>query len=450
VESRIKVLVVDDEEMIREFIISVVGIGFPAHFFEAASGKQAIEILKNNDIDIVLCDYNMPNGNGRTVFQHVKTMSSQPKFLLITSEEISKITDIVTQPGCGHLDKPFDCDQLNRQISYLLDIIPVEKGVSEFVNIKKELLVCIDPLPFDLFIQLKESHYIKYINGGHSLSVTDKERFDKFQNNSFFVKTDLFYQYIVKQQRTVFQSSLYPKEGIDHKFTMAEIENDLVGLGLSKFVNDKELMALTQKNLKTVFALSYKVKALNGLLDWVDKSDLSPKKLHSVLLTLFCNIILKNLQTVFDFNSYLNLSYVAVLHDINLDDYLVQNEYRIMKSLDIKSHINKFEQDTVIEHITKLMPIVKNWVHCPQEVLDMIESHHEKPDGSGFPKHLTGDKIVELAAVFNVAHDMTALIWERKTEDELKKSISNLSKLYSGYKQFEEPLRILAKEIFLK
>jgi two-component system chemotaxis response regulator CheY len=450
VDGALAVLVVDDEEMIREFIISVVGVGFPANFFEAESGEQAIEILKNKQIDIVLCDYNMPNGSGRTVFKYIKTLIVQPKFLLITSEDISNISDMTSQPGCGHLDKPFDCDQLNRQISYLLDIIPIEKGASEFVNIKKELLDGNDTLPFDIFIKLRDSHFIKYINGDHNLSATDKERLDKLQKNNIFVKTDLFYQYIAKQQRTVFQSSIYPQGGVEHRFNIAEIEKDLIGLGLNKFVNNKELMAVTQKNLKTVFALSYKVKALNGLLDWVENSDLSPKKLHSVLLTLFCNIILKNLQAVYDFNSYLSLSYVAVLHDLNLNDYIVQNEYRILNSISIKSPINKSEQEIVIDHIPKLMQIIKSWAHCPQEVLDIIEHHHEKPDGSGFPNHLTGDKISEMAAVFNVAHDMTSLIWERKTEDELKKGISNLASSYFGYKQFEEPMRILAKEIFFK
>jgi HD-GYP domain-containing protein (c-di-GMP phosphodiesterase class II) len=138
--------------------------------------------------------------------------------------------------------------------------------------------------------------------------------------------------------------------------------------------------------LKTVFALTAKVRTFNGLLGWVNNQNISFKKTHAVLITLFCNIILKQLNSVtYDFRFYLNLSYSTVLHDLNLSDYLIKNEFRILNAHQIKSHINRSEQQDLINHVNQLMPTITNWAHCPTQVLKIIQNHHERPNGNGFP-----------------------------------------------------------------
>lgn len=71
-KHRIKVLVVDDHELIRDIVrqtLSMIGI---KNIFDAASGNAALEIMKNNPCDIILTDMDMENGNGLELLKAVR------------------------------------------------------------------------------------------------------------------------------------------------------------------------------------------------------------------------------------------------------------------------------------------------------------------------------------------------------------------------------------------
>ena len=67
-----QVLIVDDEENLRHMLSTVlVKQGYRAD--TAESGIQALERLRDNAYDIVLCDIIMPEKNGYEVCEFIKT-----------------------------------------------------------------------------------------------------------------------------------------------------------------------------------------------------------------------------------------------------------------------------------------------------------------------------------------------------------------------------------------
>src|SRR4030067_764783 len=70
-----KVLIVDDEEVIRKFLkINLVNWGYEVR--EAVDGAEALEQLKLDDFNLLICDIMMPNKDGWEV---LKEMRSDPK-----------------------------------------------------------------------------------------------------------------------------------------------------------------------------------------------------------------------------------------------------------------------------------------------------------------------------------------------------------------------------------
>ncbi len=70
-----KVLVVDDEEVIRKFLkINLVNWGYEVK--EAVDGAEALEQLNLDDFNLLICDIIMPNKDGWEV---LKEMRSDPK-----------------------------------------------------------------------------------------------------------------------------------------------------------------------------------------------------------------------------------------------------------------------------------------------------------------------------------------------------------------------------------
>ena len=100
-----KVLIVDDEEMIRGVLKEYVEFeGGTA--YEAADGMQAVRLCKDNDFDIILMDVMMPKLDGFSAVKEIKKIKNIPVIMLSArGEEYDKLfgfeigaDDYVTKP----------------------------------------------------------------------------------------------------------------------------------------------------------------------------------------------------------------------------------------------------------------------------------------------------------------------------------------------------------------
>lgn len=100
-----KVLIVDDEEMIRGVLKEYVEFeGGTA--YEAADGMQAVRLCKDNDFDIILMDVMMPKLDGFSAVKEIKKSKNIPVIMLSArGEEYDKLfgfeigaDDYVTKP----------------------------------------------------------------------------------------------------------------------------------------------------------------------------------------------------------------------------------------------------------------------------------------------------------------------------------------------------------------
>lgn len=100
-----KILAVDDEEMIREVIKEYsINEGFIVE--EADNGRDAVFKVKNNDYDLIIMDIMMPHMDGYTAIKEIKKIKNIPVIVLSArGEEYDKLTgfdigidDYVTKP----------------------------------------------------------------------------------------------------------------------------------------------------------------------------------------------------------------------------------------------------------------------------------------------------------------------------------------------------------------
>lgn len=79
----INILLVDDEEELLE--LYEMKLETKSHGVKTAiDGNSAIELLKKEKFQLILCDINMPNGNGIDVFNHFNAAGCPGKFAFIT------------------------------------------------------------------------------------------------------------------------------------------------------------------------------------------------------------------------------------------------------------------------------------------------------------------------------------------------------------------------------
>ncbi len=106
------VLIVDDSSTMRNVIKKVLrltGISFGS-CLEAGNGQEAMDVLENNWVDLIVSDINMPVMDG---FGLLRALKSQPSFqdvpvVLITTESNEKRLQEAMHLGAkGYIHKPF-------------------------------------------------------------------------------------------------------------------------------------------------------------------------------------------------------------------------------------------------------------------------------------------------------------------------------------------------------
>lgn len=113
-----KVLVVEDDEMIREGVAEYLS-EFGYSVVEAADGEAALNQF-DNDIHLVILDIQIPVKNGLEVLKVIRQQSTLPILILTAfSDEAYKI-DAFTHLADGYIEKPFSLPVLKVRIDALM------------------------------------------------------------------------------------------------------------------------------------------------------------------------------------------------------------------------------------------------------------------------------------------------------------------------------------------
>ena len=117
-----KILIVDDEEDFR--ITTGTMLSLKVHtVIYAQDGIQALESIRINSPDVVLCDIDMPKLKGFDVLSELRkdpTISSIPIIFLTGKHDISYMVRAMHLNVDDFLNKPFDSEDLFRVINIQL------------------------------------------------------------------------------------------------------------------------------------------------------------------------------------------------------------------------------------------------------------------------------------------------------------------------------------------
>lgn len=127
------ILVIDDHEELRAFLYQQLNVFY--HILSASGGEQALQLLNENSVDLIISDVMMPGMDGFELCRLVKTdirTSHIPVILLTAKANIdAKITGLELGADV-YIEKPFAMDYLRAQINSLL--LNRERLRQRFIN----------------------------------------------------------------------------------------------------------------------------------------------------------------------------------------------------------------------------------------------------------------------------------------------------------------------------
>jgi DNA-binding response OmpR family regulator len=120
----LNVLVVDDAAFIRDLIKKAMRDTYPSFkIHEAIDGRKAQTVLKSNRIDLVLCDWEMPEMSGLELITWMRQEEryADTPFMMITSRgERDHVIKAVTAGVSDYIGKPFTRDNFIAKVNKLL------------------------------------------------------------------------------------------------------------------------------------------------------------------------------------------------------------------------------------------------------------------------------------------------------------------------------------------
>lgn len=247
--ENVNVVIVDDNPMILntldEVISSEAGLSVIGR---ADNGKDAIDMIKDTQPDVVLLDLVMPQMDGITVVENIKkktSMLKNPAFIILSAVGGEQMTEEAFQAGANYfLMKPFDKDILVNKIrrigkrpvrpvpgkvleASLKAATPEEAAMNREEYMKEHLETDITKMLHELGIPAHIKGY-QYLRDAISMVVRDREMMEAV--------TKILYPEIAKKNYT---SSSRVERAIRHAIEVAwgrgslEVIDELFGYTIS-------------------------------------------------------------------------------------------------------------------------------------------------------------------------------------------------------------------------
>jgi two-component system chemotaxis response regulator CheY len=109
-----RILTIDDSKTIRDMLmLTLADAGFDV--LQAVDGKDGLDVLDREQVDVVITDINMPKMDGYEVIRHMRSNSAHkttPILVLTTESETDKKSLARAAGATGWMVKPFDPDRL--------------------------------------------------------------------------------------------------------------------------------------------------------------------------------------------------------------------------------------------------------------------------------------------------------------------------------------------------
>ena len=114
-----KVLVVDDSTTMRRIICNTLNTALHTpEILEAGDGEEGLKLFKGNqDVDIILTDWNMPKMNGLAFLEKVREINTEVPVVMITTEaEKQNIVTAIKAGANTYVVKPFTPEVLQEKL----------------------------------------------------------------------------------------------------------------------------------------------------------------------------------------------------------------------------------------------------------------------------------------------------------------------------------------------
>ena len=403
-----KIFLIEDDAQVSSILRPLLQTRFLADVLETSSLQEAIELLEGpwEASDLIICDY---HGKGSALMKCLLGLCPKVPCIFVIDEN-AYVSDLFRVMGSFHLET------VTRQNMYeeLIQAIGQmkKKGLFEeketpdsgYVRVPVRTLQQTGHIAADIHIQLSSNSYSKLFR--------KNDDYDLVQLDRYFQKKGIEYFYILREQfgetvgkqiggltKLIEKSEVDPKEAREVTESALEMIQDLT----SKIGFTPEVQALALKTVDLTVKMLGKNPNLSVILTDLKKNKGKYITSHSLMLAQIacasaCRIGWKSGPT------FVKLTLAAILHDLSIQDNELAKKQTIEEA---RAHCQSNSQDLISFklHPANAAEYARKFHDIPPDVDTIIAQHHERPDGTGFPRKLFPNRISPLSCLFIISED---------------------------------------------
>lgn len=120
----IRILIIEDmENFRRQMLKDLRDLGMVGTIDDAENIQSAVNLLKQNKYDLILSDWNLPDGTGYDLlvkFKQSALSKNTPYILCTTMDEVSSILKALSAGADEYIVKPWQTNELRKKIEAVM------------------------------------------------------------------------------------------------------------------------------------------------------------------------------------------------------------------------------------------------------------------------------------------------------------------------------------------
>ncbi len=439
-----KILVVDDEEMIRDLCSHILTAeGYQVTI--VSNGAAALEELSRHDMDLLITDIKMPGMDGLELFERVKQLNQDIVTIFITGHgTLDTAIESLMRGVDGFVLKPFTQEEI---------LAAVERAITrsrlQNENIRLKALIPLFEISKLLVTEIDLAHLFKIITevlvqefsvDRVSLMLVDEASGDLIIRASHGLPAELAMKsrrkpgqgvsgLVLKNRKPlIISAGKHPAPDVMAAINVEDMpvssmsvpligKNKVFGvLNVSKYTgspfsaSDLQIVLILSSQVVTAMenAALYEdlrenyFRTVQALVAAVEAKD-PYTRWHSTNVAKYAVAIARDLGM--SPTQLEEMHIAAILHDvgkIGISEVIISKPDRLSRE----------EFDIMKDHPAHGIRILEP-IGFSTAIINAIYQHHERYDGKGYPRGLAGEEISLAARVLNVADTIDAMVSER-------------------------------------
>ncbi len=401
------IVIIEEKGEIRDrvfFAIANSSLKFQTHHFFSIT--DACEYLNNkNHVDLIVLGRFTEPKNYIDFLKHLNLNNIKTPIMTFDEGNISKLENEFLKINQKSVVLKFNIKQgdFEDEFHYILTqnrVGDIAEERKKFKKIKIVYFLRFNKALCDIYLKISNDKFIKIIHAGDEYKRDFIYKFSDKRVRYLYIEEgdyDHFSGCILNTPFLIFSENSEEMDSMDLCSMTLEVIHDLV-----------KTTGISPDVIKLVDAVTNKIESdinrKSNLRDLLFRLKNRRDYLydHSYLVAYLSIAVCREME--WDSETTRNkLTYAAILHDVLIDDPELAFAFDL--GLDELSTFSEKDIEEYKKHPELTARLISDCSRLPPNIDKIVLQHHERPNGTGFPRRLSATNISKLSGIFNLCHE---------------------------------------------